>query len=224
LYPYNYGASIVGADYLHPDNYQNNMKRDYKDIIEISNLKPLTKETYEELNKTNPFTNIMFYNATEEDVYKGLSHPNSVVGSDAFTYTIRENGKIAMDWDVPFDAVNGHTRGAGTPARVLAWVREKKLDIPLSLAVSKMTYMIAKYLVDNWVSQMNNKGRVQEGKEAHITIFYPKTVQDNATMENGALPSAGIPYVLVNGTVVIKDSVAVDNVFPGKPVFGDGKK
>jgi hypothetical protein len=30
--------------------------------------------------------------------------------------------------------------------------------------------------------------------------------------------------VLVNGTVVVKDSKALDNVFPGKPVYGDGKK
>jgi hypothetical protein len=224
IYPYNFGASIVGADYLKPDNYQNNMNRDYKDIIEISNLKPLTKETYEELNKTNPFTNIMFYNATDEDVYKGLSHPSSVVGSDAFTYTIRETGEIAKDWDVPFDSVNGHPRGAGTHARVLAWVREKKLDISLSLAVSKMSYMIAKYLEDNGVSQMNNKGRIQEGKDADITIFDPKTVQDNATMKNGGLPSTGIPYVLVNGTIMIKDSKALDNIYPGKPVYGDGKK
>jgi hypothetical protein len=223
LYPYNYGASMVGADYLHPDNYGPNMGRDYKDIIEISNLKPLTKERYEELNKTNPFTNIMFYNATEEDVYKGVAHPTSVVGSDAFTYTIRETGEIAMDWDVPFDSVNGHPRGAGTHARVLAWVREKKIDIPLSLAVSKMTYMIAQYLEDNGVPQMADKGRIQEGKDADITIFDPKTVQDNATMKDGGLPSTGIPHVLVNGTVVVRDSENVDDVFPGKPIHGSAK-
>jgi hypothetical protein len=224
LYPYNYGASMVGADYLHPDNYQNNMGRDYKDIIETSNLKPLMKERYEELNKSNPFTSIMFYNATEEDVFKGLSHPSTVVGSDSFPYTIAATGKSAEAWDTPFDSVNGHPRGSGTHARVLAWVREKKLDISLSLAVSKMTYMIAKYLEDNGVSQMNNKGRIQEGKDADITIFDPKTVQDNGTMKQGGLPSTGIPYVLVNGTVVVKDSKALDNVFPGKPVYGDGKK
>jgi hypothetical protein len=224
LYPYDYGASIVGADYLHPDNYQNNMKRDYKDIIEIANVTPLTKERFEELNKTNPFTSIMFYNALEEDVINGLSHPASVVGSDAFPYTVAATGEAAMDWDIPFDSVNGHPRGSGTHARVLAWVREKKLNISLSLAVSKMTYMIAKYMEDNGVSQMNNKGRIQVGKDADITIFNPDTVQDNGTMKNGGLPSTGIPYVLVNGTVIIKDSVALDNVFPGKPVFGDGKK
>jgi N-acyl-D-aspartate/D-glutamate deacylase len=143
-----------------------------------------------------------------------------VVGSDAFPYTIRETGEAAEAWDVPFDAVNGHPRGAGTHARVLAWVREKKLDIPLSLAVSKMTYMIAQYLQDNGVPQMADKGRIQEGKDADITIFDPKTVQDNSTMKDGGLPSTGIPYVLVNGTVVVRDSESVDDVFPGKAIKG----
>jgi N-acyl-D-glutamate deacylase len=220
LYPYDFGASIVGADYLHPDNYQRNMGRDYKDIIETASLTPLTKERYEELMKTAPTTSIMFYNAVEEDVCKGLAHPTSVVGSDAFPYTIRETGKAALDWDVPFDAVNGHPRGAGTHARVLQWVREKKIDIPLSLAVSKMSSMIAQFLEDNGVPQMADKGRIQDGKDADITIFDPETVQENATMKDGGLPSTGIPYVLVNGTVVVRDSEMVDGVFPGRPIRG----
>jgi N-acyl-D-glutamate deacylase len=33
----------------------------------------------------------------------------------------------------------------------------------------------------------------------------------------GALPSTGIPYVLVNGVVVVKDS-KVQKVFPSKPI------
>jgi N-acyl-D-glutamate deacylase len=196
------------------------MGRDYKNIIEIANLTPLTKERYEELMKTAPTTSILFYNATEEDVRKGIAHPTSVVGSDAFPYTIRKTGKAALDWDVPFDAVNGHPRGAGTHARVLQWVREKKIDIPLSLAVSKMSYMIAEFLEGNGVPQMADKGRIQEGKDADITIFDPETVQENATMTDGGLPSTGIPYVLVNGTVVVRDSETVDDVFPGKPVRG----
>jgi N-acyl-D-glutamate deacylase len=220
LYPYNYGGSMVAADYLHPDNYGPNMGRDYKDIIEISNVTPLTKERYDELNKTAPGTLIMFYNATEEDVYKGLAHPTTVLGSDAFPYSVRETGKPAMDWDVPFDAVNGHPRGAGSHALLLSLVREKTVDIPLSLAVSKMSYMIAQYLEDNGVPQMANKGRIQEGKDADITIFDPKTVKDNSTMKDGGLPSTGIPYVLVNGTVVVRDSHTVNDIFPGKPIHG----
>jgi hypothetical protein len=220
LYPYNYGGTMVAADYLHPDNYGPNMGRDYKDIIEVADVTPLTKERYDDLVKTAPGTTVMFYNATEEDVYKGVAHPTSVIGSDAFPYSIRETGAPALDWDVPFDTVNGHPRGAGTHARVLQWVREKKIDTPLSLAVSKMTYMIARFLEDNGVPQMADKGRIQEGKDADITIFDPKTVQENATMKDGGLPSTGIPYVLVNGTVVVRDSESVDGVFPGKPIHG----
>jgi len=223
IYPYNYGASIVGADYLHPDNYGPNMGRDYKDIIETANMTPLTKDRYDELMKTAPSTSIMFYNATDEDMYKGLAHPNVVLGSDAFPYTIRESGKVALDWDVPFDAVNGHPRGAGTHARLLRLVRDKTIDIPLSLAVSKMTNMIAQYLEDNGVPQMADKGRIQVGKDADITVFDPETVQDNSTMQDGGLPSTGIPYVLVNGTVVVRDSETVDDVFPGKPIHGSAK-
>ncbi|MCX7549472.1 amidohydrolase family protein [Xanthomarina sp. F2636L] len=224
IYPYNYGASIVAADYLVSDNYGPNMGRDYKDIIETSTMTPLTKERYEELMKTAPSTSIMFYNATDEDMYKGLAHPNVVLGSDSFPYTIKETGKIALDWNVPFDSVNGHPRGAGTHAKLLRLVREKTIDIMLSDAVSKMTYLIARYLEDNGVPQMANKGRVQRGKDADITIFNPDTVQDNATMQAGGLPSSGIPYVLVNGTVVVNNSETVDNVFPGKPIYGSATR
>lgn len=222
LYPYDYGASVVCADYLVPENYGPNMGRSYKEIIETSTLTPLTKDRYDELVKTSPMTSIMFYNAQEADVLDGLAHPSSVVGSDAFPYTVRETGKLAIDWDTAFDSVNGHPRGAGTHARMLALVREKKVDIPLSLAISKMTYMIASYLEDNGVPQMANKGRIQAGKDADITIFDPATVKDIATMQDGGLPSTGIPYVLVNGTVMVKDSETVDGVFPGKPVRGSG--
>ena len=223
LYPYNYGGTIAAADYLHPDNYQNNMGRDYSDITEVATMKPLTKERYEEITTKTPGASVMFKNATEEDVYKGIAHPTSIVASDAYPFTVRETGEAAIDWDVPFDAVNGHPRGTGTHARVLQWVREKKIDIPLSLAVSKMTYMVADYLEDNGISQMANKGRIQEGKDADITIFDPKTVKENATMKDAGLPSTGIPYVLVNGTVVVRDSETVNDVFPGKPVTAENK-
>ena len=77
--------------------------------------------------------------------------------------------------------------------------------MPLMLAISKMSYMPAKYLQDNGVAQMANKGRIQEGKDADITIFDPATVKDNATPASGGLPSSGIPYVVVNGTVVVRE-------------------
>ena len=136
---------------------------------------------------------------------------------------MKTDGSAVLDWDIPFDAVNGHPRGAGAHAKLLRWVREGKVNIPLMLGLSKMTYMIARYLEDNGVPQMADKGRIQVGKDADIAIFDPDKVQDNSTMRDGGLPSSGIPYVLVNGTIVVRDSVNVENVFPGKPIFGAEK-
>lgn len=218
IYPYDFGGTIAGADYLHPHNYQTNMGRDYKDIIEVSTMKPLTKARYEELVKTAPGTSVMFYNAKQDTVHQALAHPNTVLGSDSYPYTLRDSGGPAIAWDTPYDAVNGHPRGAGAHARLLRLVREKKVDIPLMDGISKMTYLIAQYLQDNGVEQMAHKGRIQVGADADITIFDPKTVKDNSTMKDGGLPSTGIPYVVVNGTIVVKDSKVLKGVYPGKPI------
>ena len=121
------------------------------------------------------------------------------------------------DWDTPFDSVNGHPRGAGTHALVLQMVREKNL-MPLMLAISKMTYSYAKFLQDNGMPQMANKGRIKVGADADITIFNPDTVKQVATPANGGLPSEGIPYVVVNGTIVVKNSKVLKGVYPGQPI------
>jgi len=186
-------------------------------------MKPLTKERYEELVKTAPMTSIMFYNATDEMVQLAMAHPNTVLGSDAFPYTIAASGKSALDWDTPFDAVNGHPRGAGSHARLLKWVHDKTLDIPLSLAVSKMSFMIARFLEDNGVPQMARKGRVQAGSDADLVVFDPATVTDNSTMQQGGLPSTGIPFVVVNGTIVVKGSEVLQGVYPGQPIYGSAR-
>ena len=81
-----------------------------------------------------------------------------------------------------------------------------------------MSYMPAKFLQENGVPQMANKGRIQIGKDADITVFNPETVEDKATPQLGGLPSVGIPYVVVNGTVVVKESKVLKGVYPGQPI------
>ena len=59
---------------------------------------------------------------------------------------------------------------------------------------------------------MKQRGRIQVGKIADITIFNPETITDNSTFkigENG-LPTTGIPYVIVNGVTVVKDNEVLD--------------
>ena len=51
------------------------------------------------------------------------------------------------------------------------------------------------------------------------------TVKDNSTIRHGALPATGIPYVIVNGTIVVSDSKVLKDVYPGRairlPVMGE---
>jgi N-acyl-D-glutamate deacylase len=220
IYPYNFGAAGngVGADYLKPDNYQKNMGRTYSDIINTVTGERLTKETYEALVKSNPFSPVMFYNAKEEDMEKGLAHPDVLVGCDCFPFT-DANGKFVSDWDTPWDQANTHPRTAGAHGKVLRLTREKNL-MPLMSAIGKMSYQYADFLANNGVPQMAHKGRIQEGADADITIFDPDTVRDNSSLDKGknALPTTGIPYVIVNGTIVVKDSKVLKDVFPGKPI------
>lgn len=66
---------------------------------------------------------------------------------------------------------------------------------------------------------MDERGRMQVGMVADITIFDPENVEPRSTYkvgENG-LPPVGIPYVIVNGTIVVRNS-KVEEVFPGQPI------
>jgi hypothetical protein len=65
---------------------------------------------------------------------------------------------------------------------------------------------------------MQVRGRLQEGMFADITIFNPQTVKKNSTYAQGTLPTTGIPYVIVNGNIVLKDSKVQEGVFPGQPI------
>ena len=113
------------------------------------------------------------------------------------------------------DLENGaHPRTTGAHARVLRLNREENLmSWPELLA--KLSLYQARFLEENGVPQMRYKGRIQQGMDADITIFDPETVRDNATLETPARPSAGIPYVLVNGQVVVENSAVLKTAKPG---------
>lgn len=158
----------------------------------------------------------MFSGATDEDLKNALAHESTIVGSDAFPLMMA-NGMMAYTWKTPYENLQGHPRAAGTQARVLKMVREDDL-MPLMSAISKMSYMPAKFLEENGIEQMSKKGRIQVGADADITLFNPETVTDNSTLKQPGLPSTGIPYVVVSGTVIVEDSKVLEGVFPGKAI------
>jgi N-acyl-D-aspartate/D-glutamate deacylase len=62
---------------------------------------------------------------------------------------------------------------------------------------------------------IRDRGLLRDGMKADITIFDPKTVKAPATRTNPKQFPLGIPYVIVNGKVVI-DGGEHTGATPGK--------
>jgi N-acyl-D-aspartate/D-glutamate deacylase len=76
------------------------------------------------------------------------------------------------------------------------YCREKRL-FSWETAVHKMTGMAAAKL------GLKDRGVLQTGRAADITLFDPATVRDEATFPDPHRHPVGIPYVIVNGQVVV---------------------
>jgi dihydroorotase len=121
---------------------------------------------------------------------------------------------IASD-GMPLSGSKVHPRGQGTFARVLGhYVREERA-LELMTALRKMTLMPAQRL-EKRAPMFRDKGRIRPGADADIAIFDPARVIDKATFDEPMQYSEGIPFVLVNGVAVVKDSQLVNDVSPGR--------
>jgi N-acyl-D-aspartate/D-glutamate deacylase len=102
------------------------------------------------------------------------------------------------------------------------YVREDKV-IDLNTAIAKITLLPAKRL-ESIAPSMLHKGRIQVGADADITIFNADKIIDKASFEKGLAFSEGVEFVIVNGTLVLKNGKTVTGVFPGKGVVVKFKK
>ena len=57
---------------------------------------------------------------------------------------------------------------------------------------------------------LKDRGNLKVGNYADITIFNPQTIKDQSTFENPHQYPTGIPYVLVNGRLVVDRGVYKD--------------
>ena len=156
---------------------------------EINGLDPTTENGSELVIKAqvNGGASCIFHAMDENDVVNIMKHPQTMIASD---------GRLVKLGDG-----HPHPRWYGTFPRILGrYVRERGI-LSLKEAIHKMTLMPAKAM------GLKDRGIIEIGKKADITIFNPKTVIDNATFEKPHQYSKGIDYVIVNGKFAVDQGV-----------------
>lgn len=142
---------------------------------------------------------MMGFGMEENSTEKILVHPVVMISSDAGSHA-------------PYPPMNrtiAHPRAYGTFPRAIArYVRERKI-CSLEEMIKKMTSMPANKL------GFNNRGTIEDGKVADIVIFDYNKIQDKATFTEPHQYPEGIPYVIVNGKVVINNCEHT-GAMPGK--------
>jgi N-acyl-D-amino-acid deacylase len=93
-------------------------------------------------------------------------------------------------------------------------VRDEKL-LSLEEAIRKMTSLPASRM------GLADRGIVRPGLAADLVAFNPDTVRDRATYEDPLQYSEGMPYVAVNGQLVV-DGGKITEARPGRPALGPG--
>jgi len=124
---------------------------------------------------------------SEENIDRILAHPQGMVCSDG--------GGFALEG--PTRRGSPHPRGLGAFARVLGrYVRERKA-LTLAQAIHKMSAFPASRI------GLRDRGRLEVGLAADVTVFDANTVADKATYEEPFQYAVGFHAVIVNGIVAL---------------------
>jgi dihydroorotase/N-acyl-D-amino-acid deacylase len=145
------------------------------------------------------------FGMSEEDVRTALRHPLVSFCTDSEARA--EDGILSKQ--------KVHPRSFGSAARILGhYVRDEKV-LRLEEAVRKMTSLPASRM------RLRDRGVLRAGMAADVVAFDPATVRERATYADPLRYSEGIPYVAVNGQLVV-DEGRITAARPGRVLRGPG--
>lgn len=189
-YPYaafstHIGSAVFDNDYIKRHKVEYNclevMEGKYKG-------QRCTEKLFNTLRKELPNTLVTGHMMLEKDIETALKDPNTIIVSDGI---LGEDG-------------NGHPRATGTfPRFISKYVRDKKL-MSLYEGIEKITSQPAKLL-------KLNKGSLEIGADADITIFSLEEIEDRATFADSSLSPVGIKYVLIDGEIALKNGKVINS-------------
>jgi N-acyl-D-aspartate/D-glutamate deacylase len=180
---------------------KNNPGYEGKRVTEIARMedKDPMDAVFDLLLAENAQAGMVSFGMSEEDVERVMRSPFMMVCSDGLG--VSPSG--AQNRGKP------HPRYYGTFPRVLSrYVREKGV-LSLQEAVRKMTSLPAQRI------GLRDRGLLREGFKADVVLFDPETVNDEATFTDPHRFPTGIPYVIVNGGIVV-DGGDQTEALPGK--------
>jgi N-acyl-D-aspartate/D-glutamate deacylase len=132
-------------------------------------------------------------------------------------------GFCGAPWTVATYMVAGCGTPDQAPARLFAYrdadAFAKLIDV---LTEASVDYLAAQFeagvdavqLFDTWAGVLGP----DDGADADITVFDPATARDASTYTEPALESLEVRYVLVNGTVVVRDGRVQAGVVAGREI------
>lgn len=125
----------------------------------------------------------------EEDIQVIMKQPWAMISSDGREISVN------------------HPRDRGSFPRVLGrYVRDWGV-LTLEEGVHKISGLPASYL------KLSDRGVIQEGNIADITVFDPNTIIDKSTWSQPELYSEGIVHVLINGKFALRNSEVSEKRF-----------
>jgi N-acyl-D-amino-acid deacylase len=187
-------------------NLPKNKEYEGKTILEISKLRgdsDPAETCFDLVVEEGTFVPGVHHTMSEDDVKFVMQVPWVSIASDGSALNLKVPGKP-------------HPRSFGTNVRVLGkYVRTDKV-LTLEDAVRKMTSLPAQTL------RLKDRGMLKEGYWSDVVVFDPDTVSDPATYQNPQQYAKGVPFVFVNGAVVI-DGGNHTGARPGRVIYGPGR-
>ena len=145
------------------------------------------------------------FSMSEGDVRAAVAHPLVSMCTDS--------GAKAEDGI--YSEEKSHPRAWGSAPRILGrYVREERL-LTLEEAVRKMTSLPASRM------GLDDRGILRPGLAADVVLFDPATVRERSTYADPLHYSEGIPFVMVNGGLVV-DGGRITAARPGRALKGPG--
>jgi len=224
-YPWGAASTVIGAAMFSGEGWQARMGSTASSFQ--LGTERMTEAQVTDYQKSKPGTFIVWHFLDEKKpadlaiLDKSILHPRILIESDEMFWMFMDKHDEVQNyegdaWPLPEGAFS-HPRSNGTFAKVLrSYVRERKL-MSMQEALRKMTLMPAQTL-EGFVPQMKKKGRLQEGMDADIVVFDPKTISDVGTYEKPNQPAVGVQALLVNGEFVVDRGELVVSAAPGRPI------